>query len=56
MTTNYGYHYHSEHLDKDNQKLRIYHLMFDFNEIMPSKAIHICNSLQTTLNAKIAKE
>jgi len=23
---------------------------------MPSKAIHICNSLQTTLNAKIAKE
>lgn len=27
----FEYHYDSEHLDKDNQKLKIYHLMFDFN-------------------------
>lgn len=31
----FEYHYHSEHLDKENQKLKIYHLMFDFNENMP---------------------
>ncbi len=31
----FEYHYDSEHLDKDNQKLKIYHLMFDFNENMP---------------------
>lgn len=31
----FEYHYQSEHIDKDNQKLRIYHLMFDFNKNMP---------------------
>jgi hypothetical protein len=31
----FEYHYDSEHLDEDNQKLKIYHLMFDFNENMP---------------------
>lgn len=29
---NFEYHYDSEHLDSDNQKLKIYHLMFDFNK------------------------
>ena len=32
----FKYHYHSEHLDESNQKLRIYHLMLDFSENMPS--------------------
>ncbi len=31
----FEYHYHSEHLDKENQKLKIYHLMFDFKENIP---------------------
>lgn len=29
---NFKYHYDSEHLDKKNKKLKIYHLMFDFSE------------------------
>jgi hypothetical protein len=28
----FEYHYHSIHTDKDNDELKIYHLMFDFNE------------------------
>lgn len=28
----FEYHYHSVHTDKDNQDLKIYHLMFDFME------------------------
>jgi hypothetical protein len=28
----FEYHYDSEHLDKNNQKIKIYHLMFDFNK------------------------
>ncbi|MCD8417126.1 hypothetical protein J2Q11_01680 [Tenacibaculum finnmarkense genomovar finnmarkense] len=31
---NFQYHYDSEHLDKDDQKLKIYHLMFDFSANM----------------------
>jgi len=27
----FKYHYHSEHLDKDSDGLKIYHLMFDFS-------------------------
>jgi len=29
---NFEYHYHSTHTDKDNDELKIYHLMFDLNE------------------------
>ena len=32
---NFKYHYYSEHIDKEDKKLRIYHLMFDFNKNMP---------------------
>ena len=32
---NFEYHYYSEHIDKDDKKLRIYHIMFDFNKNMP---------------------
>ncbi len=28
----FEYHYDSEHLDKHNKKLKIYHLMFDFSD------------------------
>ncbi len=31
---NFDFQYYSEHKDKDNQKLRIYHLMFDFSKNM----------------------
>jgi hypothetical protein len=31
---NYDYHYNSEHIDKNNQKLRIYHLMYDFSQLI----------------------
>jgi len=31
----FEYHYHSEHVDKNNKELRIYHLMFDFSNNMP---------------------
>jgi hypothetical protein len=29
---NFEYQYHSVHTDKDNDELKVYHLMFDFNE------------------------
>ncbi len=32
----FEYHYHSIHTDKDNDELKIYHLMFDFHENIQS--------------------
>jgi len=32
----FDYHYHSVHTDKDNEDLKVYHLMFDFNENIQS--------------------
>ena len=31
----FEFHYHSEHIDKDNNKFGLYHLMFDFSENIP---------------------
>jgi len=31
----FKFHYHSEHIDKDNNKFGLYHLMFDFSENIP---------------------
>ena len=52
--TNFEYQYHSEHIDKDNDRFGIYHLMLDFSK--EHSIVHKLNHLSTKELVELIKQ